>query len=291
MKFLGGATSLDSFLKDYRTKETKGFFPYGWFDFTEKMNNKELPPYDFFFSILRKSNPLEKDNNDFQNLVNSGLTTEQAVVKLRMDRIPPTGAENSSYLQSVWENNNMQLFSDFLNWYNNKNVVPTLEAMQKKIDIYQNNGIDMLKLGSTLPNLAKICLHKSTDSKFYNFIQNRIKICLRRYEKIWLAVLFLSSHVKLWWMKLLYANHQTCANQLLVSMLVSFILTQCVNQGLLDCIRAGSTILKPRDSQLAKTDPAPLRIWLCRIFNKVVQSAKVRLMLLLVDKRKLIASV
>ena len=101
MTFLGGATSLDSFLKPYKTKETKGFFPYEWFDCPEKINIKELPPYDSCFSILRNSNPLEKEYNDFQNLVNSGFTTEQAVIKLRMDRIPPTGAENYSYLQSV----------------------------------------------------------------------------------------------------------------------------------------------------------------------------------------------
>ena len=84
-----------------------------------------------------------------------------------MDRIPPPGAENYSYLQSVWENNNMQCFSDFLKLYNNKDVVPTLEAMQKKIEFYHNKGNDMLKLGCTLPNLANMCLHKSTDSKFY----------------------------------------------------------------------------------------------------------------------------
>ena len=130
MNFLGGATSLDSFLKAYKTKETKSFFPYEWFDCPKKMNNKELSPYDSFFSTLRNSNPLEKDYNDFQNLVNSRLTTEQAVAKLRMDRILPSGAENCSYLQSVWKNNNMQYFSDFLKWYNNKDVVPTLEAMQ-----------------------------------------------------------------------------------------------------------------------------------------------------------------
>ena len=94
MNSLGGAASLDSFLKDYKTKETKCFFPYEWFGCAEKLNDKELPPYDFFFSILRKNKPLEKDYNDFQNLVNSGLTTEQAVAKLRMDRIPSTGAEN-----------------------------------------------------------------------------------------------------------------------------------------------------------------------------------------------------
>ena len=44
MKFLGGATSLDSFLKAYKTSETKGFFPYEWFDHTDKMQNPELPP-------------------------------------------------------------------------------------------------------------------------------------------------------------------------------------------------------------------------------------------------------
>ena len=184
----------------------------------------------------------------------------------------------------------MQYFSDFLKWYNNKDIIPTLEAMQKMIEIYHNKGIDMLKLGCRLPNLANFCLHKSTDSKFI-LLQNRIKICWRRYEKIWLAVLLLSLHVKLEWMKHLYANLQTCANQLLVSMLVSFILTQCVNQCQLGCIRDGSTIPEPRDSQLTKTNLAPLRIWLCRIFNKVDQIAKLRVISLLVDKRKLIASV
>ena len=89
-----------------------------------------------------------------------------------MDRIPRTGAENYSYLQSVWESNNMQNFSDFLKRYNNKDVVPTLEAMQKMIKFYHNKGIDMLKLGCTLPNLANICLHKSTDSTFYPFTES-----------------------------------------------------------------------------------------------------------------------
>ena len=76
MNFLGGATGPDSFLKAYKTKETKGFFPYEWFDCPKKVNKKEFPPYDFFFSTLHNNNPLEKDNKNFQNLVNSGLTTE-----------------------------------------------------------------------------------------------------------------------------------------------------------------------------------------------------------------------
>ena len=65
----------------------------------------------------------------------------------------------------------MSSFKDFLRWYNNKDVVPTFEAMQKMIAFYHDKGIDMLKLGCTLPNLANICLHKSTDAKFYPFTE------------------------------------------------------------------------------------------------------------------------
>ena len=66
----------------------------------------------------------------------------------------------------------MQYFSDFLKWYNKKDVVPTLEAMQKMIEFYHNKGIDMLKLGYTPRNLANICLHKSIDSKFHPFTES-----------------------------------------------------------------------------------------------------------------------
>ena len=69
MNFVGGATSFDSFLKAYKTKETKGFFPYEWFDCPEKMNNKQLPLDDSFFSILRNSNPLKKITTAFKALL------------------------------------------------------------------------------------------------------------------------------------------------------------------------------------------------------------------------------
>ena len=101
MNFLGGATSLDSFLKAYKTEETKGFFPGEWFDNPEKLNNNELPPFDSFFSNLHNTNPLEKDYNDFENLTTSGLSSEQAVYKLRLNNISATGDENYAYLRSA----------------------------------------------------------------------------------------------------------------------------------------------------------------------------------------------
>ena len=108
MNFLVGATSLDSFLKAYETEETKGFFPYEWFDNPEKLNNRELPPYDCFFSKLRKINPLENDYNDFENLTSSVLSTEQAVCRLRLRKIPPTVDENYAYLWSFCVSDGMK---------------------------------------------------------------------------------------------------------------------------------------------------------------------------------------
>ena len=63
----------------------------------------------------------------------------------------------------------MQSFKDFFMFYNNKHVVPTLEAKRKMIEFYHQKENDMLKLGCTLPNLANICPHKSTYSNFYPF--------------------------------------------------------------------------------------------------------------------------
>ena len=99
----------------------------------------------------------------------SGLTTEQAVIKLKLLKPPPTGIDNYLYLQHIWKQEQMSSSNDFLHWYNNKDVVPTFEARQKLIAFSHDKDIDMLKPGCTLPNLANICLHKSTHAKFYPF--------------------------------------------------------------------------------------------------------------------------
>ena len=94
MNILGGATSLDSFFKAYKTSETKRFFQYEGFDHPAKMQNKELLPYDAFYSKLRSCNTLEAEYADYVSLLKSGLTIEQAVLKLKLSKPPPTGIEN-----------------------------------------------------------------------------------------------------------------------------------------------------------------------------------------------------
>ena len=107
MKILGGATSLDSFPKAYKTAETKGFFPYEWFECPQKMKNGEFPPYDAFFSKLRNVNPLEKDWSDYQKLLSSGLKTEEALSKMKLSKPLLSGEENYQYLLDIWSHQNM----------------------------------------------------------------------------------------------------------------------------------------------------------------------------------------
>ena len=169
INFLGGATSLDSVLKAYRTSETKAFDPYDGFDYPDKKQNTELPPYDAFYSKHRCCNTLETEYTEYVNLLKSGLTTEQALIKLKLSQPPPNEIENYYYLQQIWKQEQMSSFKDFLRWYNNKDVKPTLEAMQKMVDFYHDKNYNMLKLDCTLPNLANFCLYKTTNAKFYPF--------------------------------------------------------------------------------------------------------------------------
>ena len=52
------------------------------------------------------------------------------------------------------------------------------------IEIYHNKGSDMLRLGCTIHNLVKICLRKSTDSKFYPFTESDKSLLEKRREDI-----------------------------------------------------------------------------------------------------------
>ena len=170
VNFLGGATTLDSFLKAYQSKETKGYFPYEWIDSPSKPDCSHLPPYDSFFS-LKNLNPLEKDFTQFEKLIQSGKEQSVVLREMGLKEKPGFGIENYALLEDLWKMEKMKTFRDFLRWYNNKNVAPTLQAMVKMMEFYHGQKVGMLKFGCTLPNLANICLHKSMDRKFCPFIE------------------------------------------------------------------------------------------------------------------------
>ena len=164
----------------------------------------------------------------------------------------------------IWKQEQLSSFKGFLRWYDNQDVVPTLEEMQKKIAFYHDKNIDLLMLGCTLPNLANICVHKSTDAKFYPFTEGDKDLL----EKIPEDVVGGPSIVftrKALLMKLLFESLQTFANLLLGLLPANYIPIRCVNTCLPVFIRIEISIQKRVDSHLDKTRPAALKIWSCPI--------------------------
>ena len=121
LNYLAPGFSYDKFLKAFGCKVTKGFLPYEWIDDLDKLQHPALPSHEAFYSSLK----------------NEYLTEEEY-----------------TYCQQVWAENHMQTFRDFLVWYNNRDVVPFLEALKKQSAFYKERGIDMLKDGISVPGLC-----------------------------------------------------------------------------------------------------------------------------------------
>ena len=169
------------------------------------MKKKELLPYETLHNKLRKCNPLENKYYDYAKLTCSNLTTETALVEIRLPENPATGAENYSYLQRVWDQEKMHSLKDFLRWYNDKNIFLTLEATQEMVEFYHDKSIDMLKLRCILPSLSTICLHSSTSAELCPFTESD-KYLLPKVRDFWLEDRQKCVHVKLLLMRLTSAE-------------------------------------------------------------------------------------
>ena len=143
----------------------------------------------------------------------------------------------------------MTIFQDFVRWYNNKDVVPTLEVMQKMMQFYHNKMVDMFKFGCTLPYFANICLHKSTNNEFYPFVEaekdlhDKIGECLTGGPSI---VFCLEKRL---WIKHIFKTQTP----------VKFSPCQCVKKCPLELTLDGKLILNLRSLKLCKINPGKLR--------------------------------
>ena len=81
LEFPDGATNLNFVLKAYKTTETKIFFPFEWFDHSDKLSHAELAQYQTFYNEFRICNPPETECQDYENLIVSGTSREPAWTK------------------------------------------------------------------------------------------------------------------------------------------------------------------------------------------------------------------
>ena len=133
VNFLAPGFSYDKYLKAYDCTVIKGYLPYEWIDSLEKLNYSKLPQHEDFFSELKNRN----------------ITTEQY-----------------AWCKQIWTENNMSTFKDYLIWYNNCDVKPFLEALEKQLTFYKNLSLDMFKDGISVPGLTLKYLFKNKDAHF-----------------------------------------------------------------------------------------------------------------------------
>ena len=80
-----------------------------------------------------------------------------------------TGVENYNYVMRLWRENRWT-GRDYLKWYNDLDVLPLLECVQKLCDLeWEHNEIDCMKNNVSLPNLARLKVWKYAHDGGHHF--------------------------------------------------------------------------------------------------------------------------
>ena len=198
--YLSVGTSYDAFLKSYDTEQNKSFFPYEWLDDIKKLELTYLPEYSAFYSNLKNENTLENEYNSYQSVLDEHQDDIAITLKaLNLKTPPKTGLGNYNELKQLWKNNKWQTMKDFLIYYNNLDVIPFVEALEKMLHLYRENKIDLFKNCVTVPSAARHLLFTSVNNDvnfalisekqkdIYSLFKNNIiggpSIVMSRYHK------------------------------------------------------------------------------------------------------------
>ncbi|XP_069109836.1 LOW QUALITY PROTEIN: uncharacterized protein [Argopecten irradians] len=198
--FLAAGSSYDQFIKAYHPGEMrKGYFCYEFLDSPDKLDYPRLPPYESFFSELKQCNVLEEEFDAYNLLLDDGFSHADACKKMGIKQKPSSGREKYAELESIWARENMDTFRDYLAYYNNLDVEPFRDAVQRLLDYYIGDGVDVFKTCISVPGVARQLLFRSLggaahfslfreeDKEIHQMLQRGIvggpSIVFRRYHE------------------------------------------------------------------------------------------------------------
>ena len=154
INFLAPGYSYDNYLKAYGCELQKGHFPYEYMDGIGKLEDCALPPQEAFYSRLKNEHITDADY---------------------------------ARCQVAWRDNRMKTMRDFLMWYNNRDVVPFLDAIDKQFAFYKQQNIDMFKDGVSVPANAFFTVFNQTNSDLHLLVKDNIvggpAIIFHRYHE------------------------------------------------------------------------------------------------------------
>ena len=122
INYLGPGTSYEKRTKAYECSAEKSWLPYEWFDSPEKLDHPGLLDYPAWHSRLKGGYVLTRDEWEG--------------------------------CQRLFKEKGMRTFADWLPYYNNLDVAPGLEALERMRAFYTENGIDILKDEVSIPGVS-----------------------------------------------------------------------------------------------------------------------------------------
>ena len=130
LNYLGPGITYEKWVKTYGATLAKSWLPYEWLDSPDKLDFPGLPPYMAWYSKLKGEYVLTlKEYDDCHR---------------------------------IFKDRGMQTFGDWLEYYNNLDVAPFLEALQKMKEFYTSLGIDILKDAVSLPGVSEKYILRKT---------------------------------------------------------------------------------------------------------------------------------
>ena len=130
LNYLGPGITYEKWVKTYGATLAKSWLPYEWFDSPDKLDFPGLPPYMAWYSKLKGEYVLTLKGYDD--------------------------------CHRIFKERGMQNFGDWLEYYNNLDVAPFLEALQKMKEFYTSLGIDILKDAVSLPGVSEKYILRKT---------------------------------------------------------------------------------------------------------------------------------
>ena len=105
-----------------------------WLDSFEKLNYPGLPPCEKWYSSLK------------------GKHITNGEWKLA---------------QEIWKDNNMKIFKDYLEYYNNNDIEPFMRSCEYMVNFFKDYDLDMFKDGISVPALSlKIMINTALEGGF-----------------------------------------------------------------------------------------------------------------------------
>ena len=130
LNYLAPGITYDKWVKTYGATLTKSWLPYEWFESPDKLNFPGLPPYLAWYSKLKGSYVLSLKEYDT--------------------------------CHRLFRERGMRTFGGWLEYYNNLDVAPFLEALQKMKEFYTNLGVEIFKDAVSLPGVSQQYILRKT---------------------------------------------------------------------------------------------------------------------------------